>query len=427
MGYLDGFLVTLRQHRLFGGNRVTTSYSGGRVAKKGRRRPRRQRREDRPSPSGCTVATSSTATRTAWRSASAASCAPACARPSASTCAAPTTTRRPDVAGRALRLRLRDQLPALHPLRPVRRGLPDRGDHRDRSCSSSRFTNRQRRDLHQGRAGRRRRRQAAAAAVGGLARRRRRSTPAAGCGPPSPSGDADFDGEVGWSGELGYGVRAPEPAADASATPSSDAAGCRARRAARASLMELVRLRHRARRWCSAARSASSCVPQPGARRAQPRAHAVRRRRAVHRPGRPLPRRRAGDRLRRRDRRAVPVRDHAARRRPRRGPARRAAQGPAPAGRRSSALGLARPADRGDRRRPRRPVRCTGATASPPPPPATTTPTSSSSPTTCSPTTSSPSSSPRCCWSIAVVGTVLLARRPTRPPWPTTRSEDVVR
>ncbi len=27
----------------------------------------------------------------------------------------------------------------------------------------------------------------------------------------SPSGDATFEGEVGWSGELGHGVRAPEP------------------------------------------------------------------------------------------------------------------------------------------------------------------------------------------------------------------------
>ena len=35
MGYLAGFLVTAKQHRLFGGKRVTTSYSGGRVAKKG--------------------------------------------------------------------------------------------------------------------------------------------------------------------------------------------------------------------------------------------------------------------------------------------------------------------------------------------------------------------------------------------------------
>ena len=36
MGYFEGFLVTLKQHRLFGGKRVTTSYSGGRVAKKGK-------------------------------------------------------------------------------------------------------------------------------------------------------------------------------------------------------------------------------------------------------------------------------------------------------------------------------------------------------------------------------------------------------
>jgi NADH-quinone oxidoreductase subunit I len=34
MGYLEGFGVTIRQHRLFGGKRVTTEYSGGRWAKK---------------------------------------------------------------------------------------------------------------------------------------------------------------------------------------------------------------------------------------------------------------------------------------------------------------------------------------------------------------------------------------------------------
>ena len=34
MGLLDGFLVTIKQHRLFGGKRVTTEYSGGRVARK---------------------------------------------------------------------------------------------------------------------------------------------------------------------------------------------------------------------------------------------------------------------------------------------------------------------------------------------------------------------------------------------------------
>ena len=34
MGYFEGFLVPLRQHRLFGGKQVTTQYSGGRRAKK---------------------------------------------------------------------------------------------------------------------------------------------------------------------------------------------------------------------------------------------------------------------------------------------------------------------------------------------------------------------------------------------------------
>ena len=34
MGYLEGFGITMRQHRLFGGERVTTEYSGGRRAKK---------------------------------------------------------------------------------------------------------------------------------------------------------------------------------------------------------------------------------------------------------------------------------------------------------------------------------------------------------------------------------------------------------
>lgn len=34
MGYLDGFLVSLRQHRLFGGERLTKRYSGGRVVRR---------------------------------------------------------------------------------------------------------------------------------------------------------------------------------------------------------------------------------------------------------------------------------------------------------------------------------------------------------------------------------------------------------
>ena len=36
MGLLDGFAVTIKQHRIFGGKLVTTPYSGGRVAKKGK-------------------------------------------------------------------------------------------------------------------------------------------------------------------------------------------------------------------------------------------------------------------------------------------------------------------------------------------------------------------------------------------------------
>ena len=34
MGYLEGFGVTIRQHRLFGGKQVTTEYSGGRAARR---------------------------------------------------------------------------------------------------------------------------------------------------------------------------------------------------------------------------------------------------------------------------------------------------------------------------------------------------------------------------------------------------------
>ncbi len=37
MGYLDGFLVTIKQHRFLGGRLATTSYSGGRLAKRGKR------------------------------------------------------------------------------------------------------------------------------------------------------------------------------------------------------------------------------------------------------------------------------------------------------------------------------------------------------------------------------------------------------
>ena len=249
--------------------------------------------------------------------------------------------RRPGVAGRALRLRLRDQLPALHPLRPVRRGVPDRGDHRDEAVRVL-VHQPQRRDLHQGRAARRRRRQAAAACRGrtgasgeddahvgaGCAPRRRRAT---------PTSRARSAGR----GELGYGVRAPEPGSRRP-TPTRRAAPTSRRTATTTAgttdgAVRLLRLRARS---CSSARSASCCARNPVhsalslvltlfgiavlfvAQDAQ------------------LPRRGAGHRLRRRDRRAVPVRDHAARRRQRRGPRARAARGPAPRRRRRSASPL---------------------------------------------------------------------------------------
>ena len=116
--------------------------------------------------------------------------------------------------GRALRLRLRDQLPALHPLRPVRGGLPDRGDHRERSCSSSPSPTGATRST---------RRTSCSSTTtaspsscrGRTGARATTSTPRAGCGPPRRPATPSFEGVVGWSGELGYGVRGPSRAAEA--------------------------------------------------------------------------------------------------------------------------------------------------------------------------------------------------------------------
>ena len=181
MGYLKGFLVSFaqtgrqaaRHHLLPGG-------------------------EARPSRSASTAATSSTATRTAWRSASAASCAPASARPSASTCAAPTTPATRRSARRALRLRLRDQLPALHPLRPVRRGLPHRGDHR---VEAVRVLLHQpaRRHLHEGRAARRRRAASPSSCRGRTGASGEDDYTSAWMRATAPSGNAAYEGRVAWS------------------------------------------------------------------------------------------------------------------------------------------------------------------------------------------------------------------------------------
>jgi NADH-quinone oxidoreductase subunit I len=50
MGYLEGFGVTIRQHRLFGGKRLTTEYSGGRYAKKRKRQHDADVSDDEKSP-----------------------------------------------------------------------------------------------------------------------------------------------------------------------------------------------------------------------------------------------------------------------------------------------------------------------------------------------------------------------------------------
>ena len=88
--------------------------------------------------------------------------------------------RRSGLAGGALRLRLRDQLPPLHPLRPVRGGVPDRGHHRDQALRVLVHQPR-RRDLHEAGARRRRERPRPADAVGAVERRRGRPHQRAGC------------------------------------------------------------------------------------------------------------------------------------------------------------------------------------------------------------------------------------------------------
>jgi NADH-quinone oxidoreductase subunit I len=146
MGYFAGFLVTLKQHRLFGGDRVTTSYSGGRISKKGKKTEGRDEKIDKPDRVhgrhvlnryedgmekciGCEL------------------CAGVCPANCIHVRGADNdASRRP--RRRALRLRVRDQLPPLHPLRPVRGGVPDGGDHREQAVRVQ-LHEPQRRDLHE--------------------------------------------------------------------------------------------------------------------------------------------------------------------------------------------------------------------------------------------------------------------------------------
>ncbi len=89
---------------------------------------------------------------------------------------------------------------------------------------------------------------------------------------------------------------------------------------------------HRRRRLRAGRGDRGGHLAQSGPRRPLAGAHPVRDRRALRRAACRLPRRRPGDRLRRRHRRPLPLRDHVPRRRPPGEHRGRAAPGPAPAG-----------------------------------------------------------------------------------------------
>ena len=118
MGYLDGFLVTFRKLR-----QAAERHASSRPSTRRRSAPKPARLHGRHVLNryedgmekciGCEL------------------CAGVCPARCIYVRGADNPPDDPVSPGRALRLRLRDQLPALHPLRPVRRGVPDRGDHRD--------------------------------------------------------------------------------------------------------------------------------------------------------------------------------------------------------------------------------------------------------------------------------------------------------
>ena len=212
MGYLDGFLVTIRQHKLFGGKRVTTEYSGGRSArKKGRatdpdvehdtedRQARAAARASRPQPlrgrhgevhrmravrgrvpgqvhlrarrrqrSRATrprrASGSASSTRSTTCAASTATCASRRARPRRSPSRSCSSSRSPTARTRSTP---RPSSSSTTSGKPQQMPWEDWRDGEDANTSGW-----------------------------------MRAT--------SPIGDATFRGVVGWSGERGYGVRAPE-------------------------------------------------------------------------------------------------------------------------------------------------------------------------------------------------------------------------
>ena len=114
--------------------------------------------ESAPRPTDSTAAMSSTGTRAVWRSASAVSCAPACALRSASMCGADNNLDAPTSPGSASATSTRSTTCAASTA-TVRRGMPHAGHHRVEAVRVL-IHQSQRCDLHQERTARRRRRQA---------------------------------------------------------------------------------------------------------------------------------------------------------------------------------------------------------------------------------------------------------------------------
>ena len=198
--------------------------------------------------------------------------------------------RRPGLAGRALRLRLRDQLPAVHPLRPLRRGVPDRGDHRDEAVRVLVHEPR-RRDLHQGASCSSTTTAAPSGCRGSCGPAARTTTPARGCAPRRRAVRAAYEGRVGWSGELGFGVRPPEQGqSDLVPSHVEPPPTSTSRVRATDAVAHLLRLRggrahRRARRRARAQSRALGAVPAAHARERRGAVPAARRR-ARRRPSR---------------------------------------------------------------------------------------------------------------------------------------------
>ena len=139
--------------------------------------------------------------------------------------------RRAGVARRALRLRLRDQLPALHPLRPVRRGVPDRGDHRDQAVRVL---------VHQPRATRSTPRTscsstttaAPGASRGSCGSATRTTTPARGCAATAPSGQRRST-RAGSAGRASSASACARPSTASRRAPPATDAGAESRSDAR--------------------------------------------------------------------------------------------------------------------------------------------------------------------------------------------------